>query len=67
MEFRPASGNAGTGMCQRGACEHGCEFAPVASEGCIMLYVASELNGLPGYARFKLSIATYNPAPTKQK
>ena len=30
MEFRLASGNAGTGKCQRGAYEHGCEFAPVA-------------------------------------
>ena len=32
MEFRPASGNAGTGMCQRGASEHGCEYAPVAGK-----------------------------------
>jgi len=30
LEFRPAPGNAGTGKCQRGAFEHGCEFAPVA-------------------------------------
>ena len=30
MEFRLFSGNAGTGMCRRGADEHGCEFAPVA-------------------------------------
>ena len=30
MEFRPISGNAGTGMYRRGADEHGCEFAPVA-------------------------------------
>ena len=30
LEFRLATGNAGTGMCQRGAFEHGCEFAPVA-------------------------------------
>ena len=29
MKFRLASGNAGTGKCQRGAYEHGCEFAPV--------------------------------------
>ena len=30
LKFRLASGNAGTGKCQRGAYEHGCEFAPVA-------------------------------------
>jgi len=30
LEFCLTSGNAGTGMCQRGASEHGCEFAPVA-------------------------------------
>lgn len=30
LEFRPATGNAGTWTCQRGAYEHGCEFAPVA-------------------------------------
>ncbi len=30
IEFRISLGNAGTGMCQRGATEHGCEFAPVA-------------------------------------
>ena len=29
-EFRLATGNAGTGMYQRGAIEHGCEFVPVA-------------------------------------
>ena len=32
MEFRIASGNGGTGTCRRGADEHGCEFAPVASQ-----------------------------------
>ena len=30
MEFRLATGNAGTGMYQRGTDEHGCEFVPVA-------------------------------------
>ena len=30
LEFRLKTGNTGTGMCQRGAYEHGCEFAPVA-------------------------------------
>ena len=30
MEFRLATGNAGTGMYQRGTIEHGCEFVPVA-------------------------------------
>ena len=29
-EFRPTTGNAGTGKCQRGAFEQGCEYAPVA-------------------------------------
>ena len=29
-EFRLATGNAGTGMYQRGTIEHGCEFVPVA-------------------------------------
>ena len=32
QEFRPATGNAGTWTCQRGAYEHGCEFAPVAGQ-----------------------------------
>ncbi len=32
MEFRPISGNAGTGMYRRGAYEHGREFAPVAEK-----------------------------------
>ena len=30
LEFRLATGNAGTGMYQRGTFEHGCEFVPVA-------------------------------------
>ncbi len=30
MEFRLATGNAGTGTYQRGTDEHGCEFVPVA-------------------------------------
>jgi len=30
-----AAGGGGWGVPTRGACEHGCEFAPVASEGCI--------------------------------
>ena len=30
-EIRSETGNAGTGMYRRGADEHGCEFAPVAS------------------------------------
>ena len=30
QECRPTTGNAGTGKCQRGAFEHGCEYAPVA-------------------------------------
>ena len=30
MEFRLATGNAGTGMYQRGTFEHGCEYVPVA-------------------------------------
>ena len=30
MEFRLTTGNAGTGMYQRGTFEHGCEFVPVA-------------------------------------
>ncbi|MFQ9138439.1 MAG: hypothetical protein ACLR55_02585 [Roseburia sp.] len=30
MEFRLATGNAGTGMYQRGTFEHGREFVPVA-------------------------------------
>ena len=29
-EFRQETGNAGTGMYQRGAQEQGCDFAPVA-------------------------------------
>ena len=29
-EFRQETGNAGTGMYQRGTTEHGCEFVPVA-------------------------------------
>ncbi|MGH2152936.1 hypothetical protein ACQ1Z6_15660, partial [Enterococcus faecalis] len=32
LEFRRFFGNAGTGTCQRGAIEHGCEFAPVAGK-----------------------------------
>ena len=32
MEFRLATGNAGTGMYQRGTIEHGCEFVPVARQ-----------------------------------
>ena len=32
MEFRLATGNAGTGMYQRGTFEHGCEFVPVAGK-----------------------------------
>ena len=32
LEFRLFFGNAGTGTCQRGATEHGCEFAPVAAK-----------------------------------
>lgn len=32
LEFWRKSGNAGTGMCQRGASEHGCECAPVAGK-----------------------------------
>ena len=32
LEFRPAPGNAGTGKCQRGTYEHGCEFVPVAGK-----------------------------------
>ena len=31
-EFRLATGNAGTGMYQRGTIEHGCEFVPVARQ-----------------------------------
>ena len=30
LEFRLATGNAGTGMYQRGTSEQGCEFVPVA-------------------------------------
>ena len=30
LEFCFITGNAGTGKCQRGAFEHGCEYAPVA-------------------------------------
>jgi len=30
LEFRLATGNAGTGMYQQGTIEHGCEFVPVA-------------------------------------
>ena len=36
MEFRLATGNAGTGMYQRGTVEHGCEFVPVADENSMM-------------------------------
>ena len=48
------SGNAGTGKCQRGAFEHGCEFAPVAGTDTIYneilsapcrFYVASVVDG----------------------
>ena len=54
LEFRPAPGNAGTGKCQRGAFEHGCEFAPVAGMNNIYneilsapcrFYVASVIDG----------------------
>ena len=54
MEFRLATGNAGTGTCRRGAYEHGCEFAPVAGMDTIYneilsapcsLYVASVVDG----------------------
>ena len=54
MEFRPTTGNAGTGKCQRGAFEHGCEFAPVAGTDTIYIeilsapcrfYVASVVDG----------------------
>ena len=54
LEFRLATGNAGTGMCQRGAFEHGCEFAPVAGMDTIYneilsapcrFYVASVVDG----------------------
>jgi len=41
LEFRPAPGNAGTGKCQRGAYEHGCEFVPVAGPYKICLEILS--------------------------
>ena len=41
LEFRLATGNAGTGMCQRGAFEHGCEFAPVAGKNNILIKIFS--------------------------
>ena len=41
MEFRPAPGNAGTGKCQRGTYEHGCEFVPVAGPYKICLEILS--------------------------
>ena len=41
LEFRLATGNAGTGMCQRGAFEHGCEFAPVAGKNNILIKILS--------------------------
>ena len=43
MEFQIISGNAGTGMCQRGAYEHGCEFAPVAGTYFIFIEILSAL------------------------
>ena len=43
MEFQIISGNAGTGMCQRGAYEHGCEFAPVAGTYSIFIEILSAL------------------------
>ena len=54
-----ATGNTGTGMCQRGAYEHGCEFAPVAGYCDILSeilsapcrrYVASAIDGQYSYA-----------------
>ena len=41
LEFRPAPGNAGTGKCQRGTYEHGCEFVPVAGPDKICLEILS--------------------------
>ena len=43
MEFQIISGNAGTGMCQRGAYEHGCEFAPVDGVDKIDIEILSAL------------------------
>jgi len=43
LEFQIISGNAGTGMCQRGAYEHGCEFAPVAGTYSIFIEILSAL------------------------
>ena len=41
MEFRPATGNAGTWTCQRGAYEHGCEFALVAGQNVLPAEIPS--------------------------
>jgi len=41
LEFRPATGNAGTWTCQRGAYEHGCEFAPVAGQNVLPAEIPS--------------------------
>ena len=51
MEFQIISGNAGTGMCQRGAYEHGCEFAPVA--GLVKKYI--EIPSAP-YSPYVISV-----------
>ena len=39
MEFPLATGNAGTGMYQRGTDEHGCEFVPVARLGRLQIEI----------------------------
>ena len=59
MEFRLATGNAGTGMYQRGTFEHGREFVPVARRkynyaeipcAPCRLYAASVLDGQCSYS-----------------
>ena len=41
LEFRRQTGNTGTGMCQWGASEHGCEFAPVARQTIYLVKILS--------------------------
>ena len=55
MEFRLVIGNAGTGTCQRGAFEHGCEYAPVAGQ---YIYIIMPKFLVP------LSSIIWHPSPT---